>query len=222
MPLRPPIDRRLNLLRLLAVVTACAIAAPAGAATREEDFAIAVANDRVGQVKDMLARGVDPNTVDAQGDPALVVAARGGNLNTVQVLLAAKADVNARNRFGDTAVMVAALSGSLPVVRALRSGGANLENAGWTALIYAATGGFDAIVTYLLAEGASINAASPNGTTALMMAVRESRGTTVDLLIAKGADVNRRNQNGASALDWALRGNEKKMAEQLRRAGARD
>ena len=38
----------------------------------------------------------------------------------------------------------------------------------------------------------------------------------------QGADVNHRNQNGASALDWALRGNEKKMAEQLRRAGARD
>jgi ankyrin repeat protein len=55
-----------------------------------------------------------------------------------------------------------------------------------------------------------------------MMAVREHKGSTVELLIGKGADVNRRNQNGASALDWALRDNEKKMAEQLRRAGAKD
>ena len=55
-----------------------------------------------------------------------------------------------------------------------------------------------------------------------MMAVREGKGSTVELLIAKGADVNRRNQNGASALEWALRGNEKKMAEQLRRAGAKE
>ena len=55
-----------------------------------------------------------------------------------------------------------------------------------------------------------------------MMAVREGKGSTVDLLIAKGADVNRRNQNGASALEWAMRGNEKTMAEQLRRAGAKD
>ena len=111
MPPRPPVDRRLSLFRMLALVFACALGAPSDAATREEDFVIAVANDRVGQVKDMLARGVDPNTVDAQGDPALVVAARGGNLDTVKVLLAAKADVNARNRFGDTAIMVAALSG---------------------------------------------------------------------------------------------------------------
>ena len=82
--------------------------------------------------------------------------------------------------------------------------------------------GLSPIVGYLLAEGANINAPSPNGTTALMMAVRERKGSTVELLIARGADVNRRNQNGASALDWALRDNEKKMAEQLRRAGARE
>ena len=222
MPMRPLTDRRLNPLRLLVAAWACMFIAHAGAATRDEDFAIAVANDRAGPVKDLLARGADPNTLDAQGDPVLVVAARAGNLNTLQVLLAAKADVNARNRFGDTAIMVAALSGNLPVVCALRGAGANLENAGWTPLIYAATGGHDAIVAYLLAEGAGINAASPNGTTALMMAVREARGSTVELLIAKGADVNRRNQDGASALDWAMRGNEKKMAEQLRRAGAKD
>jgi ankyrin repeat protein len=127
MLLRPRNDRRLSLFRALLLIVACVAAIPASAATREEDFAIAVANDRVGQVKDMLARGVDPNTVDAQGDPALVVAARSGNLNTVQVLLAAKADVNARNRFGDTAIMVAALSGSLPVVGAVGARGAPIS-----------------------------------------------------------------------------------------------
>jgi ankyrin repeat protein len=118
--------------------------------------------------------------------------------------------------------MAAALSGNLAIVRTLRARGASLENPGWTPLIYAATGGHDAIVGYLLSEGANINAQSPNGTTALMMAVREGKGSTVELLIAKGADVNRRNENAASALDWAVRGNEKKMAEQLRRAGAKE
>ena len=59
------------------------------------------------------------------------------------------------------------------------------------------------MVRYLLAEGANINAVSPNGTTALMMAVREGKCSTALLLIARGADVNLRNENGASALDWA-------------------
>jgi len=118
--------------------------------------------------------------------------------------------------------MAAALSGQLAVVRTLRTRGAELDGAGWTALIYAATGGHDAIVTYLLGEGARINAQSPNGTTALMMAVREGRMSTAELLMAKGADVNVRNQNGASALDWALRNNDKDLAARLRRAGAKD
>ena len=79
-----------------------------------------------------------------------------------------------------------------------------------------------AIVVYLLAEGANINAASPNGTSALMMAVREGKGSTASLLIKRGADVNHRNENGASALAWAVRGNEQALAAELRRAGARD
>ena len=97
-----------------------------------------------------------------------------------------------------------------------------LDPRGWTPLIYAATGGHDDVVAYLLDQGANINGQSPNGTTALMMAVRESRASTFDLLLRRGADVQRRNENGASALDWAKRGNETAMAEKLRRAGAKD
>ena len=100
--------------------------------------------------------------------------------------------------------------------------GADVNQKGWTALIYAATGGRDAIVTYLLGEGADINAKAPNGTTALMMAVRENKPSTVDLLIARGADVNIRNDSGASALDWAKRGSDKATIEHLRKAGAKD
>ena len=102
MPLRPRID---PVLRLFAALCATAVFAHAGGAALDEDFAIAVANDRVGQVKERLARGADPNAVNAMGDPALVAAARAGNAATVDVLLAAKADVNARNKFGDTAIM---------------------------------------------------------------------------------------------------------------------
>ncbi len=41
-----------------------------------EDFFVFVANDRVADVKALLARGVDPDSVDKNGDPAIVVAAR--------------------------------------------------------------------------------------------------------------------------------------------------
>jgi len=131
-------------------------------------------------------------------------------------------NVDARTRTGDTALMGAALAGNLDIVRKLRARGAAIDGKGWTPLIYAATGGHDAVVAYLLDQGANINAASANGTTALMMAVREGKGPTVDLLVKRGADVNHRNENNVSALDWAKRGNEAAMAAVLRRAGAKD
>ena len=185
-----------------------------------EDLAIAAFNDRAAQVKDMLAKGADANAVNNSGEPVLVVAARSNATGSVDVLLAAGAKVNGRTPNGDSALMAAAINGNLEVAKKLRQKGAELEGAQWTPLIYAATGGKDAMVTYLLAEGANINATSANGTTALMMAVRESRYNVVTLLIAKGANVNKRNENGASALSWAVRGNDQTTAEALKRAGA--
>jgi len=206
---------------LLALAAVMALARPA-LAQSYEDFVFAVANDRAPMVKALLDRGMDPNTVDPKGEPALVVAARAGYSATIDVLLAGRADVNARSGFGDTALMMAALNGHDDIVRKLRARGGVLEGRGWTPLIYAATGGHDKIVTYLIGEGSNINAVSPNGTTALMMAVREGRVSTAELLLARGANPNVRNQDGASALDWALRGNETDLAVRLRKAGAKE
>jgi ankyrin repeat protein len=213
---------RAGLLAAVAGALFCFVAPAAFAQQLYEDFLFAVNNDRAGDVRALLQRGIDPNTVDPNGDPVLVIAARAGYLATVDVLLAGRADVNARNRYGDTALMSATLNGHLDVVKTLRARGTEVNQVGWTALIYAAAGGHDDIVRYLLAEGADINAASPNGTTALMMAVREGRFATAELLVARGADVNHRNQNGASALEWAKRNNDTALVARLHRAGARD
>ncbi|MEO5764297.1 MAG: ankyrin repeat domain-containing protein [Casimicrobiaceae bacterium] len=214
------IDRR-GALRAILLLVALA-AAPVSAQRLYEDMIAAVANDRAGEVKALLARGVDPDIVDPNGDPLLYTAARSGSAATLDVLLATKVKVDARNRFGDTPLMGAALEGHLDAVRKLRARGAALDYKGWTPLAYAATGGRDDVVAYLLDQGANVNAASLNGTTALMMAVREAKGSTVALLIRRGADVTHRNENGVSALDWAKRGNEAEMEKLLRRAGARD
>jgi ankyrin repeat protein len=199
-----------------------ALGGPARAQQVYDDVIAAVNNDRAAELRGLLARGVDPDSVDPGGNPLLYTAARAGYGATVDVLLAAKARVDAKNRFGDTPLMGAALAGQLDIVRKLRARGAALEPGGWTPLIYAATGGHDAVVVYLLDQGANVNAVSPNGTTALMMAVREGRASTLDLLLRRGADVNHRNENGVSALDWAKHANESGMADKLRRAGAKD
>ena len=76
MPIRTCTDRRLSVSNFLVALSTCVAFMHAGAATLEEDFAIAVANDRVVQVKELLARGVDANAVDAMGNPMLVIAAK--------------------------------------------------------------------------------------------------------------------------------------------------
>ena len=194
------------------------IAAPA---LSVEDFALAVQNDREDEVRAMLARGMDPETVGPDGNPVLITAAREGSARVVDVLLAAGAKVDQPNAYGDTALKMAALHGRLEIAKKLRARKATLDPPGWTPLIYAATGGHDEMVRYLLAEGAKIDAVSPNGTTALMMAVREEKFSTAELLIARGANVNVRNENGATALEWAERSEDRALIERLKRAGAR-
>ena len=142
-------------LRLPLAVLLLALALPLKAQGLLSDYFLAVANDKVSDVRDYLKRGVDPNSVDANGDTGLITAARAGNAATVDVLLAARADPERRNRFGDTAMMVAALNGHFGIMKALRAKGAAVDGPGWTPLIYAATGGHEEIVRWLLGEGAT-------------------------------------------------------------------
>jgi ankyrin repeat protein len=185
-------------------------------------FVQAVVTDRSDEVRALLARGIDPNTVDPNGEPVLLVAARAGWQLTVDALLAGGAKVDAKNPFGDRPIMVAALGGHLAIVKTLRRRGAALDTPGWTPLIYAATNGQTEVAQYLLDVGAKVNAVAPNGTTALMMAVRGGHAATVDLLLARGADVNQRNQNGATALGWATRDGFEAIEQALRARGARN
>ena len=109
-----------------------------------------------------------------------------------------------------------------PSSRSCVARGAEINGAGWTPLIYAATGGHADVARYLIDAGANVNAASPNGTTALMMAVRGGHAAVVDLLLASGAEVGHRNEAGATALAWAKRGGFDAIARALRQRGAKD
>ena len=205
--------RSLLVVALLALLAAL----PAQAQQLLEDLIVAVTNDRGADVRRLLARGMDANSVDANGNPLLVLAVRNGSTAAVDALLAARARPDVANPHGDTAILVAALKGNLALVRRLHAAGAALDGPGWTPLIYAATGGHEPVVRYLLDQGARIDATSPNGTTALMMAVREHRIEVADLLLARGADPLRRNDAGLSALQYAEQGNETELAARLRR-----
>ncbi len=200
------------------------LCAPVGALAQSSLDALfaAVSADNLWLVESMLAKGMDPSSVDANGDSLLAAAARGGSERMVAALLKADAKVNTRNRYGDTPIMLAAIKGHLPIVKQLYEAGAEINHPGWTPLIYAATGGHSAIVEYLIGSGAFLNTASPNGSSALMMAVRGSHLETVKVLLSHGADVNHRNESGESALSWAVARNLTEVEKLLRQAGAKE
>lgn len=75
-------------------------------------------------------------------------------------------------------------------------------------------------VTRLIATGADVNRADPDGTTALHWAVRRGDGPIVDALLAAGAVVTRENRYGVGALAIACESGSAHLVPRLLDAGA--
>ncbi|HNQ76353.1 MAG TPA: ankyrin repeat domain-containing protein, partial [Pseudothauera hydrothermalis] len=155
------------------------------------------------QLSALLARGLDPNTVDAQGNSLLILAAREGHVDTVASLLPYRPKLGWRNLAGDSALMLAVLKGHEAVVDLLLEAGAPLEHDGWAPLHYAAFEGRLSILDKLLARGAAIDALTPNRATALMLAARNGHIQVVRRLLGAGADPALKNDRGLTAAQWA-------------------
>src|SRR5262245_57796831 len=117
------------------VVTAGLMAGTATAALGAsvyEDVLHAVNNADEGTVAQLLAKGVDVNTVGPNGDSLLMIAARHGKPQMMKAILAARPRVNQRNGYGETALMMAAINGHVEAARQLLAQGAELNHGGWT------------------------------------------------------------------------------------------
>ncbi|MGP1685185.1 MAG: ankyrin repeat domain-containing protein, partial [Giesbergeria sp.] len=184
-----------------------------------EDFFVAIQRNDASNVKDLLHRGFDPNTVDSNGSPGLCVALQVNSLRVAEVLIGAPAtDVNLRNAHKETPLMFAALRGQSEMARLLIARDADINHPGWTPLHYAASGASNyqpEIIALLLEHSAYIDAASPNGTTPLMMAAQYGTSESLVLLLREGADPSLRNQLRLSAVDFALRAERKDMAQAI-------
>lgn len=162
----------------------------------------------------LLNRGIDPDTVDAQGNTLLILAAREGQTAVVEALLKYRVRINQRNPMGDSALMLAVLRGHDDVARALIKGGAAVNHEGWAPLHYAAFEGREAILDTLFAAGADVNAKAPNLATPLMLAARNGHiGVVRRLLTFAETDLNALNDAGLSADAWAQQNGNTHVAE---------
>ncbi len=171
-----------------------------------DDFFIAIKRDSASTVRALLARGFDPNTVDPNGVPGLILAVREPSPRTLEVLLASpQLKVEVRNPLDESPLMLAALQGDLALVRKLIALDADVNKPGWAPLHYAATHGHLDVMRLLLEHHAYIDAESPNGSTPLMMAAGYGTPEAVQLLLDAGADPLLKNQLGLTAIDFAHR-----------------
>ena len=144
------------------------------------------------EVKELLARGADPNAKNDSGVAALIPAT--DNLETTRLLVEAGADVNARTEGGESALIVAARrAGATPVAVYLLAKGADIRASaldGTTPLHRAAEGGDVSMLRLLLEKSADINAQRKRGGVPLASAVVSGHAAAVRYLLSRGAKAN--------------------------------
>ena len=190
-------------------------------------------------VRLLIAKGANPNVVDAFKVNALNAATRGNDMETIRIIADAGISVNDADFTGLTPLIAAASVGNVRSVKLLLAKGANVNavsgdgsfqkvKAGtialgnFTALLSSAASGSLEMVTVLLDAGADVNAKDVRGMTPLMLAVATDHQSAdvVRALINRKADVNVRSLAGETALDWARKIGNPAIIQMLERAGA--
>lgn len=209
--------RRRHFLMAASLLCAGAAAPAMVLAAAYDDYFKAVKFDRASDVRSLLQRGMDPNTIESvRGETGLMIALREKSMKVFETLLNARGiNLEIRAKNGDTALMIAAYARNKPAVEALLAHKAEVNQTGWTALHYAATVGDNEIVQLLLEQHAYIDAESPNKTTPIMMAARGGHILTVKLLLDEGADATLKNEQGMTAIDFARKHDKQDIVEGL-------
>jgi ankyrin repeat protein len=176
----------------------------------------------------LLKAGADANAFQAEGQTVLMTAARAGNVDVVKALLDHGAEINAKESWrGQTVLMWATAENHPALVQLLVDRGAEVNaksatfdfrdlktkpgdvpmhfpRGGFTALLFAARGGFTDCARILLDHGADLAIGDPDGTTPLILAIINGHYDTAAFFLDRKADPNAADSNGRAPLYAAV------------------
>lgn len=163
----------------------------------------------------LLAKGIDVNAVDKDGNNALFSAAGTNNLDVVKLISSKIKDINAVNSKGETALFSAIQHGSTEVVSYLIEKGAKTDInakdgnlAFYLVQAYRAprpgqTSDFSEKLALLKNKGVKLNTTDKDGNTLLHVAVAKNDVNLLKSIASLNFDVNAQNKDGMTALHRA-------------------
>jgi len=203
----------------------------------------AVYEGDVAEVERLLEAGADVSIANNYGVTAMGLAAEVANTEILRLLLRAGADADSANPDGMTALLAVARTGNVEAAALLVEFGATVDAredfGGQTPLMWASARRHPAMMEFLIAQGADVNARSTarnyqrhvtaegrpknldsGGFTPLLYAARENCRACAYVLLQHGADIDLPDPDGVSPLLVAILNANWDIARQLIEAGA--
>ena len=177
-------------------------------------------NNRLDNIKTLLALGANIKRLDNEGKSAFHFAARDSSPEIIEYLFSKRMSVNMTDFSGLTPLMCACLEGGcLNNIKTLFKHGANikqLDNSGKSALHFAARDSSPEIIEYLLSLGTTVNMTDNKGQVPLMFACMEGgRLDNIKKLLQNDADINLVDNDGKSVLHFAANGSSTEIIKYL-------
>ncbi|SMG48765.1 ankyrin repeat domain-containing protein [Paraburkholderia susongensis] len=155
-----------------------------------EDWFAAARAGRTDIVQALISAHFPLETTTHEGYTALILSAYDNHPESLKALLAAGANACAADRNGNTALMGALFKGETNIAMMLLDTHCDIDqpnNAGETALSFAALFGRLDMIPVLVAHGANANHVDARGATALQMAIAQHNPAVEDALRHVGA-----------------------------------
>ena len=190
---------------LFVVLVSCETPPPPAPPPAKETLLDMVENQNLEKIRDIFGLNQDVNSVNAQGQTALHIAATKDLADIAAVLLARGATVDLPDGQGNTALHLAVKNGSTAILPILAQYGASLfsvDNSGKSVLQTALQQNPD-LIPKLVTKN-TIGNRDAAGNTVLHIASAQGLERLTDILIGLGADQQIRNNAGMTALDEAL------------------